>query len=269
MKPSVLFTDLMQNKKTKEEVNTSQVVKDISDSVKRQKETLKATNRTARLWLHYMEMVDLVRTFKTAERTANWELQLDAVTYMLPYFAASGHNLYTKCAHLYLQSMESLKEKRPEVYRQLASGYHVVRRSERFWAGLSTDLAIEQALMRSLKTSGGLTRGSGMDERQRITWLLSMPACADTNWAMQELTGISYGSSEQNKDMTASRQERDMKDTVLILNALADGKSPFTEEQATLKNIMTGVHADESVDADTACTKGEKIITATVGKSVD
>ncbi len=41
---------------------------------------------------------------------------------------------------------------------------HVVRRSDRFWAGLSTDLIIEQVLRRSFKTTGGLTHDRGMTE---------------------------------------------------------------------------------------------------------
>ena len=64
-------------------------------------------------------------------------------------------------------------------------GLHVVRRSDRFWAGLSTDLYIEQVLMKSLKSTGGLTRGRGMDEIQRLTWLFSSPKCAEVNNAMQ------------------------------------------------------------------------------------
>ena len=36
-----------------------------------------------------------------------------------------------------------------------------------FWAGLLSDLVIEQRLMRSLKMSGGLTRGTGLTEEQR------------------------------------------------------------------------------------------------------
>ena len=67
--------------------------------------------------------------------------------------------------------------------------------------------------MRSLKTSGGLTTGRGMTERQRVIWLLSMLACAEMNRAMLELTGVSYSTGEQNKDMTKSRQAWDMKDT--------------------------------------------------------
>lgn len=94
------------------------------------------------------------------------------------YLAASGRNLYVKCSRLYLQSMSNLREDHPAVYRDIVSNFHVVRRSDRLWAGLSTDLVIEQVLMRSLKTSGGLTRGRGFTEQQRLIWLLSMSACA-------------------------------------------------------------------------------------------
>jgi len=55
--------------------------------------------------------------------------------------------------------MLDLQTKHPEVYKSFQDGLHVVGRSDRYWGGLSTDLAIEQVLMRSMKTSGGLTRG--------------------------------------------------------------------------------------------------------------
>ena len=74
--------------------------------------------------------------------------------------------------------MVPLVSAHPIVYQKLIDGFHVVRRSDRKWAGLSTDLDIEQVLMRSMKTSGGLARGRGMKEQQRLIWLLSMPVCA-------------------------------------------------------------------------------------------
>ena len=101
--------------------------------------------------------------------------------------------------------MSNLRDDHPAVYRDFVSGLHVVRRSDRLWAGLSTDLVIEQVLMLSLKTSGGLTRGRGFTEQQRLIWLLSTPACAETNRAMQELTGVKSNSGEQNKDMSKAR----------------------------------------------------------------
>ena len=56
-----------------------------------------------------------------------------------------------------------------------------------------------------------------MTEQQRLIWVLSMPVCAEVNKAMQELTGVNYNTSEQNKDMTKARQARDWKDTYTIL----------------------------------------------------
>ena len=63
--------------------------------------------------------------------------------------------------------MQELQDKSPEVYRCFVSGYNVVRRSDKFFAGIGTDLMIEQELMRSVKTTGGLTHGRGMTELQR------------------------------------------------------------------------------------------------------
>ena len=65
----------------------------------------------------------------------------------------------------YLQMMANLPSTFPDLHNKFSrDGYHVVRCSDRFWSGLWTDLTIEQVLMRSLKTHGGLTRGRGMSK---------------------------------------------------------------------------------------------------------
>ena len=84
----------------------------------------------------------------------------------LPFLATTGHSNYAKSVHLYLQDMLDLEESDPEVFKRYVTGVFVVRRTDRYWAGLSTDLTIEQVLTRSLKTNCGLTRGRGMDEEQ-------------------------------------------------------------------------------------------------------
>ena len=55
--------------------------------------------------------------------------------------------------------------------------------SNQCWAGLSCDFVIEQILMRSLKSTGGLTRGSGMTEDMRNLWTSSAPATSEYNIA--------------------------------------------------------------------------------------
>ena len=37
-----------------------------------------------------------------------WEIHIQSM-YILPYLAASGHNLYTKSIHIYLQQMSKLR----------------------------------------------------------------------------------------------------------------------------------------------------------------
>ena len=140
-------------------------------------------------------MIRILRKFIRAKRLRNWYLHLEAVSEMLPYLAASDHSLYAKSASIYLSSMSNLPTDHPVVHQHFVDGLNVARRSDRAWTGLSTDLMIEQVLMRSMKTSGGVTRGRGMSEQQRLTWLLAMPACAEVNRKMPELSGAKYSTN--------------------------------------------------------------------------
>ena len=115
--------------------------------------------KTSKLWLMYMYMVHIMCTYLKAERTGNFLLHQKSTMAMLPYFAASGHHLYTKSAYIYLQQMQKLPLSHPEVYDAFCNGYNVVRRSNDYFAGIGTDLMIENELMRSVKTVGGLTHG--------------------------------------------------------------------------------------------------------------
>jgi hypothetical protein len=58
--------------------------------------------------------------------------------------------------------------------------------------------------MRSVKRTGGLTRGRVLTETQRLEWVLSTPTSADINSAMQALTGVIYTTSEQHKEATSA-----------------------------------------------------------------
>ena len=179
-------------------------------------------SRTAKLWLQYMEMVEILQKFIKAERTGNWQLKLESTRDMCEFLAAAGRNSYTKSLFLHLQQITTLEIHHPEVYHQFMNGYHSIWRSDREWAGLSPDYVIESVLMRSLKTSGGLTRGRGMSEQQRAIWTLSMPACASLNSSMQELTGVHRATGEQHQELSQSRICRDWKDTFVLIQYLKE-----------------------------------------------
>ena len=112
------------------------------------KNDLREKSRTARLWLQYMDYVEICRLFIRAVRTANWSQHLTATGKMLNLFAATGHRNYTK----YLQMMMNLEKEYPWLHKRFDDeGVFVFRRSERYWAGIWPDLSIEQIMMRALK----------------------------------------------------------------------------------------------------------------------
>ena len=100
-----------------------------------------------------MDYIDTLKLSIRAERVGNWNMHIIAVGRMLNLFAATGHFIYAKSARMYLQLMLELPAGHPWLHVQFTEhGYHTVRRGDRYWAGLWTDLTIEQVMIRSIKS---------------------------------------------------------------------------------------------------------------------
>ena len=140
-------------------------------------------------------------------------------------------------------------------------------RSDRFRTGLSSDLVIEQTLMRSVKNTSGPTRGRRISEIQRLVWLLSMPFTTEVDSSMQCLTEVRYVTSDQHKESSKSRIERDLKDTKTVLEFLEERIS-FSPD-ISLRNVVTGITAAKSVNVDRAKEMGHRIFDYMNGKKVD
>ena len=136
-----------------------------------------------------MLTVDTLRSFVVAERTSNWEQHLNSFSWMLPLFASQHHVNYAKSVFVYLQQMRELPEKFALLHKQFTHGLHTVRKTDRYWGGLSTDLIIEQDMMRQNKTKRGLTRGRGLEENTCTVWLNTVTECARISAALAELSG--------------------------------------------------------------------------------
>ena len=109
---------------------------------------------------------------------------------------------------MYLQEMLQLESKYPWLHKKFTDeGFHTVRRSTRFWAGLWTDLTIEQVMMRSIKSRGGLTRGRGVTESARTTWINTAHRVSGVHEAMTDLTNLKHKSSDQHVEMSISRKK--------------------------------------------------------------
>ena len=134
-------------------------------------------------------------------------MHLAATKSLLNVFAAAGHFHYAKSVRMYLQQMyQSFKD----------NGYHSMRRGDRYWAGLWSDLIIEQVMMRSVKSRGGLTRGRGFTDNTRHQWVHTAHQCAVIHEAMTATTNSTLGNSEQLVELGTSRRNRDVSDLSTI-----------------------------------------------------
>ena len=124
----------------------------LSNTIEEAKTEIASRSGTSKLWFAYQRMVATARRLVNADRAGCWEMHLRAIYDILPIFAAAGQYNYLKSTYLYLQKMLSLPASNPEVHRKFEQGFHVVRRTNKFWCGIGSDLTIEQTLMRSLKT---------------------------------------------------------------------------------------------------------------------
>ena len=135
--------------------DAKEALEKLSTLIVAQKTSLSKSSRSEELWLQYLDYVGLIKDFIFAERFGDWSFHLSTVKRMLNLFASSGRIHYAKYARLYIQSMAELPQKRPWLHRCfLEKGYHTIRRSDHYRAGLWSDLIIEQVLMRTLKSRG-------------------------------------------------------------------------------------------------------------------
>ncbi|KYN02063.1 hypothetical protein ALC62_07132 [Cyphomyrmex costatus] len=204
-------TDDMQNEK----------IVDIQRKFTEHIDDIEKKGPTAQLWIQYWNMLAVVKEFIKAERSGDWDLHLEGVKRMIPYFHASGHNNYAKSAHIYLQDI----------------------RTDKFWSGIWSDMTIEQALMRSMKTQGGLTHGRNPNRESVCTkFLLTMIILVDICNEMENFCNVSYCTSEQHVDSTESRITRDVSDLETILQFFGT-YNPFPETR-NIMSIFSGIVSD-------------------------
>ena len=252
-----------------EDLSYSPSLTEIQSKLTARKKELQS-HRTSRLWLQYLDMINLLKMHRNAEWTGQWGEQLHVLKSMQPYLAAAGHQQYAKAISLFPVEMMRMKKEEPENWTKLAKT-HVIRCSYSHWSGIATDLIIEQVLMCSLKSIGGLSHGWGWSEAQQLSWLLSRPTCAEYNHSLQILTSFSFLSSDQHTPThswsTGACMTRDKQD-VDNLTTFFTTYDPFSPDP-TLHCIATGVVASTSANVDDAQSIGVKILDDMVDQEVN
>jgi hypothetical protein len=241
-------------------------VKELTQKFKDQLQHFRSLGPTAKLWSQYFEMVTLMITFIDAERSGDWDLHLKSIHEMLPYFHSSGHYLYAKCSHLYLQDMIDLEHTMPpEEFQSFRLGGFTIRRSDKFRCGTWTDMGIEQELMKHLKSSGGLTRGRGTSDSIVSRWTLGLSTHRKICDAVEQFSVVDFVSSEQHVDSRESNLHRDKTDAQKMMDWFR--QHPPFPNTPELVSISTGIVGDDTINCYMSKEVGVECISSIVDKN--
>lgn len=220
----------------------NETVQIVSAKFKTALNNLERAGLTAKLWVQHYRMTALVKKFIQAERMGEWELHLETISKMLPFFHSAGHFFYAKSARLYLQDMSNLQHRIiSEEFTKFTKGDFTVRRSDKFWSGLWTDLSIEQVLMRSMKSQGGLTHGRGISNSVLSRWTGGAVYMLNICEQLERFWGISCITPEQHVDMRPTQIKRDTADVEKLNNWFSTHPPfPFTDKILSISSGIVG-----------------------------
>ena len=204
----ILHDAIINQTGSREDLTKSTILTTVMEKTKTFMLEAACNSRTTKLWVQYFDQVTLMQEFVCAERTGNWNLHLKTICEMIPHFNAAGHLAYVKYSHLYLQQMSQLETKMTpsELERFTSKGNFTIRRSDKMWAGVWTDITLEQVLMPTMKTAGGLTHGWGLTDSALNRWVQDMLGRAELIHDFEKFCGTSFTTSEQLVELRNSHQ---------------------------------------------------------------
>ena len=222
------------------------------------RETCKSESGTFAFWDEFIDMIEILLRFIRAEREAIWELHIESLSHMIPYFFAYDRINYARWASVYLADMKSLQNTAKPVYEEFMNGNHPVKRAPGTFNQVWTDLTLEQSVNRDSKVKGGIV-GFTQNTEAVNRWLVTAHKRAAIVSSTKSLIEPNERDPRPDTDVThkecgKKRLERDEADVQKLLGVLTEQMlNPFdTEAHKTrsVMNIATGLTATEDVSND-------------------
>ena len=110
----------------------------------------------SKFWLSYLELCELPLNLIFATRSGNWKLYLACIEEVIPWTFAYDRQNYVRCLIPFLNDMQCLPNKIPEVQNAFENGEFSVQMGDKNPFGRNkADKTIENTINRDCKTGGG------------------------------------------------------------------------------------------------------------------
>ena len=201
-------------------------------------------------WNSYLEMVATLLSLIRATREGNWELHLECIKAVLPWFFAYDHTNYVRYLPVYLVHMLEPPDTHPEAYSMLSQGdFGVQRTTSHGFSQLPVDQTIEQTLNRNTKTKGGII-GLSLKKGAVQWWMLTAYARASSADRCREMASLHpQDEIKGHKESGSVRKRKDEEDVKKVMEVISQWRNPF-ETADDLVSLSPGSIASSALKED-------------------
>ena len=200
-------------------------------------------------WYITLQLELMLLLFIRSLREANFQLYVDTLSKMIPWFFALDHVNYSRWLPIHLRDMISLNTMHPEIASEfISAGSFTVRKTGRKFSAMAIDQAHEQnnAMVKGEGGAVGLTENPSALRR----WMISGPEIARIVNEFEVGMGVGGNDKQSNgkhHEEARSAQVAFFKDTKSLVTAVEEMSNPFLEESEELYKLDNKVVAAPSV----------------------
>ena len=198
-----------------------------------------------KFWLLILQMQLAVLIYIRAIREADFELYVDALTQIVPWFFALDQIHYARWIPGHLRDMVTLKDVHPTVFAEFMKGNFVVKKTERRFSAIAIDQAHEQNNA-SVKDDGGAV---GLTENPAALrrWMVSGPEMArvieEFEASTEKRKCLDFRHHEEAKHV----QKKFTQNVEDLAKAIEEMGNPFTENSNDLLVLDSRDLADPAI----------------------
>lgn len=189
-----------------------------------------------RFWSTVLELELNLLAFIRAVRTSNFELYIETLTKMVPWFFALDHVHYARWLPVHIRDMTTLQQRCPEVYEEFVHGAFTSNKTGNAFSAMGLDQAHEQvnACVKGDGGAIGLTENPGALRR----WMVAGPQLSAVI-AEYEDKADSHGDNKEKKhhEQSDSAQKTFSEDVRSFLTTMEELGNPFLDQSKELLTI--------------------------------
>ena len=198
-----------------------------------------------KFWLLILQIQLDVLVYVRAIRKADFQLYVDALTKIVPWFFALDHTHYARWIPVHLRDMVTLKEVHPTVFAEFMKGNFAVKKTANRFSAIAIDQAHEPNNSSVKDDCGavGLTENPAALRR----WMVSGPEMArvigEFETSIEKRKHLDLRHHEEAKHV----QKSFVRDVKNLTNTIEEMGNPFTENSSDLLVLDSRDLADPSV----------------------